>query len=208
MTAPQWLFWARELQAIGQTGLHFAAGEYDRERYRRVGALAAEILAAHTSLPVGEIVELNRAELGYATPKVDVRGVVFKDDKILMIREIMDAGRWTLPGGWADVNETPSESVVREVREESGFETRAVKLLAVYDRDRQGHTPPFPYHVYKLFFLCEITGGAPQINNEASEIDFFGLDALPELSTSRVTASQIMRFFAVRETPEAPTDFD
>jgi len=206
MTAPQWLLWAKELQAISQTGLHFASTEYDRERYERIAAVAAEILAAHTNLGREEILNLNRAELGYATPKVDVRGVVFRQGRILLVQEIMDGGRWTLPGGWADVNETPSESVVREVREESGFETRAIKLLALYDRDKQGHTPPFPYHVYKLFFLCEILGGQPRLNNEVSGIDFFGRGELPELSVSRVTAAQIERFFAASGEPE--TDFD
>jgi len=206
MTAPQWLLWAKELQAISQIGLHFASTGYDRERYERIAAVAAEILAAHTNLGREEILNLNRAELGYATPKVDVRGVVFRQGRILLVQEIMDGGRWTLPGGWADVNETPSESVVREVREESGFETRAIKLLALYDRDKQGHTPPFPYHVYKLFFLCEILGGQPRLNNEVSGIDFFGRGELPELSVSRVTAAQIERFFAASGEPE--TDFD
>ena len=206
MSPPKWLIWAKELQALSQTGLHFAAGNYDRERYERIGVIAAEILAAHTSLDLEEILALNRAELGYATPKVDVRGVVFRNGRILLVREIMDHDRWTLPGGWADVNESPAESVVREVREESGFDTRAVKVLAVYDRDKQGHVPPFPYHVYKLFFLCEIIGGEPCLNNEVSGIEFFAADQIPELSVSRVTNAQIARFFALQS--EAPTDFD
>jgi ADP-ribose pyrophosphatase YjhB (NUDIX family) len=139
---------------------------------------------------------------------VDVRGVVFKASKILLVREILDNHRWTLPGGWADVNETPGESVEREVFEESGFHTKAVKLLAVYDRTKQGHPNPFPYHVYKLFFLCEIIGGNAAISQETSEIDFFSEDHIPELSTSRVTRNQIERFFEHYRNPDWPTDFD
>ena len=205
-----WTEWGRKLQAISQTGLHFTESEYDRERYEQIGNIAAEILAEHTNLSVEELLELNASEFGYATPKVDVRGVVFRDDKILLVREIADAGRWTLPGGWADVNETPTQAIVREVQEESGFETKVIKLLAVYDRERQKHTPPCPYSVYKLFFHCQIIGGQPQVNNEVSEIAFFSETEIPfeELSISRVTKSQLLRFFEFYRTPQLPTDFD
>lgn len=205
-----WIEWGRKLQAISQIGLHYCQVQYDRERYEQIGEIAAEILASHTSLSVKELLQLNTAEFGYATPKVDVRGVVFKDEKILLVREIADAGRWTLPGGWADVNDTPTQAVIREVLEESGFKTQVVKLLAVYDREQQKHTPPFPYSVYKLFFHCQIIGGQPQINNEVSEIAFFSQTELPveELSTSRVTKSQLLKFFEFYRTPYLPTDFD
>ncbi len=205
---PQWLEWARSLQAISQTGLHFTEEPYDRERYEQVGRIAAAILATHSTLPEAEILQLNVVEFGYATPKVDVRGVVFKDSKILLVRETADQGRWTLPGGWADVNESPSEAVAREVLEESGYVVRVVKLLAVWDRDKQRHQPPFPYHVYKLFFLCEIAGGAPRPNLEASEIAFFDQDEIPELSESRVKREQLVRFFEHAGNKDLPTDFD
>ena len=205
----KWIEWARLLQGISQTGLHFTENQYDIERYEQIGVIAAEILAEHTSLTVEELIQLNKNEFGYATPKVDVRGIVFRDEKILLVREIADAGKWTLPGGWADVNDTPTQAVVREVLEESGFKTEVVKLLAVYDREQQKHTPPFPYSVYKLFFHCQIIGGQPQINNEVSEIAFFGQTEIPaELSTSRVTKSQLLRFFEFYQTPDLPTDFD
>ena len=208
MSDSHWVRWVKSLQAISQTGLHFATEEYDRKRYRQIGDIAAEILARHSTLTEQEAVALNASEFGYATPKIDVRGVAFQDGGILLVREIADAGRWTLPGGWADVNETPSEAVSREVFEESGFETRVVKLLAVYDRTKQGHIPPFPYHVYKLFFLCEITGGAPQPNDEASEIDFFAEHEIPELSVSRVTREQLRRCFHHWRHPDLPTEYD
>jgi ADP-ribose pyrophosphatase YjhB (NUDIX family) len=204
----QWMQWARSLQAISQTGLHFSGDPYDRERYEQIGKISAEILARHSSLAVGEILELNKSEFGYATPKVDVRGVVFRNGKILLVRETADRGRWTLPGGWADVNEAPSIAVGREVFEESGFETRTQKLLAVYDRETQGHKPSFPYTVYKLFFLCKITGGEARPNSEASEIAFFGENELPELSASRVKETQIRRFFEYYRQPDLLADFD
>ena len=203
-----WMEWVRALQAISQTGLHYAQTPYDTQRYRAIGELAAAMLARHSTLDPVQILAFQAAEFGYATPKVDVRGIVFRDDRILLIREILDAGRWTVPGGWADVNETPAEAVVREVWEESGYETRARKLLAVYDREKQGHVPSFPFHVYKLFFLCEVIGGEARPNEEASEIEFFARDALPELSVSRVTRRQIDHFFELRDRPDAPTEFD
>ncbi|MDJ0572267.1 MAG: NUDIX hydrolase [Pleurocapsa sp. MO_192.B19] len=203
-----WIEWAKELQAISQTGLHYATEQFDRERYRRIGEISAEILANYSNISRDQYLEFNAAEFGYATPKVDVRGVVFKDSKILLVREIADHGRWTLPGGWADVNETPGESVVREVFEESGFETQAIKLLAVYDREKQEHQPAYPYHVYKLFFHCEIIGGEACISNETSEVAFFGKQEIPELSESRVTKKQISRFFEYYQNLNLSTDFD
>ena len=133
--------------------------------------------------------------------------MVFRDDKVLLVREVAD-GCWTLPGGWADVNESPSESVVREVREESGYETRPVKLLAVYDRSKQGHVPAFPFHVYKLFILCELIGGEAATSFETSGVGFFAEEELPELSLSRVTPEQIRRLFEHWRHPEWATDFD
>ena len=204
----QWLEWIRALQAISQTGLHYAKDPYDIQRYQQIRTIAAQMLAGGSNLFSAQVLEFAAAEFGYATPKVDVRGVAFRDSKILLVREIQDHGRWTVPGGWADVNETPSEAVVREVFEESGFETNAARLLAVYDREKQGHVPPFPFHVYKLFFLCEIVGGAPRPNEEASEIAFFAEDELPELSVSRVTEAEIKTFFRYLENPIGGTEFD
>ena len=203
-----WIEWAKELQAISQTGLHYSQEQFDRQRYQRIGEISAEILAKQTNLSVEQYLEFNATEFGYATPKVDVRGVVFQDSKILLVREIADHGRWTLPGGWADVNETPGESVIREVYEESGFATKAIKLLAVYDREKQQHQPAYPYHVYKLFFHCAIIGGEARVSNETSEVAFFSEQDIPELSESRVTEKQIKRFFEYYRNSDLPTDFD
>jgi ADP-ribose pyrophosphatase YjhB (NUDIX family) len=200
--------WIREIQALAQTGRHFAGNPFDQARYDRLAALAAEMWADRCALPSREILDLRAADFGYATPRVDVRGAAFRDGRILLVREVSDGGRWTLPGGWADVNEPPSQSVIRELREESGFESVARKLIAVYDRDAQGHTPPHPYTVYKLFFLCEITGGEATPNAEASEIRFFGEDEIPELSPARVNVRQLERCFAHARDPSLPAEFD
>ncbi|HET7477879.1 MAG TPA: NUDIX domain-containing protein [Rubrobacteraceae bacterium] len=135
-----------------------------------------------------------------------MRAAVFRDGKILLIKEPED-GLWSLPGGWADVGETPSETTAREVYEESGYRVRVVRLLAAYDRDRQGHTP-LPYHVYKLCFLCEIVGHDSSVAVEADGIGFFAEDDLPPLSASRVTEAQIQTFFHQHRHPEAPAGFD
>ncbi len=207
-TPPPWLTWARALQALSQTGLHFTDNPYERDRYEQIGVIAAEMLAQHTTMPVHDVLAMHAKEHGYATPKVDVRGAVFRDDKILLVRETLDNGRWTLPGGWADVNETPAQAVVREIREEAGFDATVTKVIAVYDRDAQGHTPLMPYHVYKLFFLCALTGGAPCDSHETSGAAFFAEDALPELSHSRVTPQELRRCFAHSRQPSLATDCD
>ena len=210
MTEPDWLSWSRELQAIAQTGLAFTRDPYDRERYEALRALASTIMAAHTGAKAQAIEDLFRAERGYATPKVEVRAAVFDaEGRILMVREILDGGRWTLPGGWADVNLTPAENVLKEVREESGYEVRVRKLAAAWDRTRQGH-PASVFSCCKLFYLCDLTGGAAATSLETSEVAWFSEDALPleELSVGRVLASQIRRMFDHFREPGLATDWD
>ena len=207
---PAWLVWARELQAIAQTGLTFATSACDRERYTTIRSLAAQMMATNSDADFGRVEALFAEQTGYATPKVDVRGAIFDEDaRILLVREIADAGRWTLPGGWADVNQSPSESVIREVREEAGLDVRVRKLAAVYDRARQGHTPPHPFHVYRLFFICDVVGGAPRAGLETSEVAFFGENEIPkELSLERTLPHQIRRMFEHARDKDLPTDFD
>ncbi len=205
---PKWLEWAKALQSITQTGMFYTKNEFDIERYRQISDIVAEIVAAHTGVEPSIVRDLLSHESGPSTPKIDVRGVVFRDDAILMVRERLDEGRWTLPGGWADVNETTAETTVREIFEESGFRTRAVKLLALYDKTRHDH-PPDMFHIYKVFFLCEITGGEAAGSLETSEVAFFLENKLPEdLSAGRITLGQLLRFFEHRRHPDWPTDFD
>ena len=200
------LEWARQVQAISQNGLAFTRDPFDRARYEQLAELVSALLAAHLQIARGEAVALWAAERGYATPKVDVRGGVFADDRVLLVRERTD-GRWTLPGGWADVNDAPSEAVAREICEESGYQARAVKLAALVDKNRHPH-PPGVYHIYKLFFVCELTGGSPAASSETDAVDFFPVHALPPLSTGRVLAPQIERLYRHWLEPGLPTDFD
>ena len=206
-STPRWLDWCQRLQAIAQTGLTFARDPYDRERYEALREIAVEMLAAGSDAEPAVIRDLLAAETGYATPKVDVRAVVFRDDKLLLVRERSDGG-WTLPGGWADVAASPAENVVREVREESGYEVRADRLLAVYDRSLHPHEPPFPFHIYKLFMLCTLVGGAAASTLETDDVGFFGEHELPELSLTRITRGQVLRMFEHHRQPGLPADFD
>lgn len=204
---PQWLKIARELRAIAQTGLAFTTDGFDRLRYERVRELAALMLAQGSGEQFDVIIEILREGWGYTTPKVDVRGAAFRDGHVLLVREIGD-GKWTLPGGWADVNQSAAECVVREIAEESGFEARALKLAAVRDYQRSGHPPRNADTIYKIFFICEITGGAARASNETSEVAFFPRGALPPLSLGRTTAAEIDRMFHHAEHPESAADFD
>lgn len=205
MTENRWLRWAQELQAIAQSGLAFSPDVFDRERYERLRAIAAGMMAAAGDVPRERLATLFEAETGYATPKCEVRGVVLREGRILMVKEWND-GRWSLPGGWADVGRTPRAAVEDELREETGFETRATKLLAVYDRDTQGH-PVHLFAVWRLFFRCEIAGGEARPSHETPEVGFFAPDALPELSPHRLLPHQVARMVALYDA-DAPTEFD
>jgi ADP-ribose pyrophosphatase YjhB (NUDIX family) len=207
---PDWLLWAREIQATAQSGLAFSKDPYDIERYHALTALAARMVAARTDGAASALATLFAAERGYATPKLDVRGAAFDSEgRILMVREAVDHDRWTLPGGWADVNQTPAQCVAREVLEESGYMVRVVKLAACWDRTAQGHQPAGLFSITKLFFLCEITGGAPATSLETSEVGFFAEDAVPaDLSFGRVLPHQIAQMFAHYRAPELATEFE
>ncbi len=202
--------WARALQAMSQNGLEYCKNEYDRLRYQELQKISAEMISSHSTLGADELLALYANEIGYATPKVDVRGAVFQDGKVLLASELMDGGRWTLPGGWADVNDTPSEAILREVVEETGYEVKITKLVGVLDREKQGNQPPLPFHVYKHFFLCEIIGGSanPDHEHEIGEVGFFDLNGLPELSSSRTTESQLKLCYHHFLNPDLPTVFD
>lgn len=204
----KWLEWAQRLQAIAQNGFTYCENPYDLQRYGQVRQIAAEVMATYADVEPSFVSNLFEQEDGYATPKVDVRAAVFQENKILLVKERED-GCWTLPGGWVDVGESPSEAIVREVYEESGYLTKATKLLALYDRNHPRHNhPPMRHHVYKLFFLCELIGGAPAENLETSEVEFFAQQQIPELSLTRVVPSQIERLFEHYYHPDWQTDFD
>jgi ADP-ribose pyrophosphatase YjhB (NUDIX family) len=197
---------SRRLLALSQTGLHFTRDEFDRDRYREIGEIAARLLELEAGVAADAVRQVWFVEDGYATPKLDVRGMIFRDDSVLLVRERVD-DKWTVPGGWADVNDTPSSAILKEIEQESGFTARITKLAAVYDRNKRNY-PAYLFHSWKIFFLCEITGGAARTSYETTAVEFFPLSQLPELSTGRTTAEQIQRMYQHHLHPDLPTEFD
>jgi ADP-ribose pyrophosphatase YjhB (NUDIX family) len=203
---PRWLAWAREIQALSQTGVHYSETEYHVQRYQRLMQIAAEIVERHTDLPRQPVLEDFAVQPGYATPKVDVRGAVVRDGKLLLVQERAD-GCWAMPGGWADVGASPSEMVIREVREESGFEVEAHKVIGVYDANRGGRPLQF-YHAYKIVFLCRIVGGAARTSDETMDVAFFPFDDLPPLSIERTAERHLAEVLAHVNDKDRPVAFD
>ena len=192
---------SRELASISQAGITYSKDPFDKERFQRLRKIASEVLhhsgRADFQWPV---------EIGYLTPKVDVRGAVFRGAEVLLIKEA-SSGKWTLPGGWADVNLTPAENIEKECLEESGYQVKARLITAVVDRDRAGY-PANPHAIYKIFFLCELCGGTPRASHETLEVGFFPVDSLPELDPDRSTASEIEEAFQFFLTPSLPARFN
>lgn len=201
-----WVHWANSLAAIAQNGLLFSKDVFDIERYKSVQKLAGEIIVNSTGLNINHVYDIFNSEKGYATPKLDVRGAIFKDSKILLVRERSD-NKWTLPGGWADVNESPSEAVIREIHEETGLEACVTKLAALYDKHKHKHPPQLP-HAYKAIFICEAVKGSFKTSIETSEIEYFEINSLPPLSLHRILPSQIERAYEHKLNSSLPTDFD
>jgi ADP-ribose pyrophosphatase YjhB (NUDIX family) len=188
------LKWAKQLQAIGQTGKTFSKDQFDLERFEQIAGISHQMFSHISGAPIEQVKELFLPEKGYPTPKVGLRAGIIKEGKILLVRE-RDDNRWTLPGGWADVCETPSDGIVREVLEESGFVVDNPRLIAIKDRSVHPYKPVYPHHIYKLFFLCSLVSGEPKENIEISEIGFFPLDGIPELSEARVIMDDIEMMF-------------
>ncbi len=203
---PKWLLWAREIQALGQTGLAFASNNYEIQRNKRILELASEIVAEYTNLDFTNTKKSLMNQPGYATPKVDVRAAVVHEKKILMVKEISD-GKWAMPGGWADVGDIPSEAAVREAWEESGFNVEPLKVVGVYDANRNPGNLEF-FHAVKIVYLCKLISGEATTSSETSEVKFFSFDELPELSTNRTNHKHINDIQKHVTDFERPTDFD
>jgi ADP-ribose pyrophosphatase YjhB (NUDIX family) len=180
----------KEIRALAQSGLQYTKDPFDQERFERLIEIASELYTSLSDTDLKTVERFFIPETGYATPKVDLRACVFRDDKVMLVKERSD-NLWTLPGGWADQNESPEEGVIREIKEESGFDTKIHSLYAVKDRDRNPYKPKYPVSIYKLFFTATVTGGSPAANLEVSEIDFFKEGNLPPLSEERVLAQDI-----------------
>jgi ADP-ribose pyrophosphatase YjhB (NUDIX family) len=202
----EWFRWASRIRAIAQTGLAYAKDPYDLDRYTELNKIAIECLARVAAQPVPDVSDQFAGETGYPTPKVDVRAVVFHESRVLLVRERLD-GKWSLPGGWADVGHSPGEVAAKEVLEESGYVVRPRKVLAVFDKAKHDH-PLSLHYAYKLFIQCDLEGGAPATSVETDAVGFFGKDEIPPLSPGRVTPIQLARMFGHLEQPDLPTDFD
>jgi len=203
---PRWLEWAQEIQALSQTSSHYSENEYQRGRCQRLLEISAEIISECGNLEYPILVNAFQAQIGYATPRIDVRGAVFRNNKLLLVRERVDGG-WTMPGGWADVGNLPSMAVEREVWEEAGFHVIAQKVIGVYDANRTG--PMEVFHAYKLVFFCEIIDGTARPSDETSEVDFFGSHEIPvTLSGERTKIRHIQDAFKTLFDHNSPTVFD
>ena len=204
-TLPTWLAWAREIFSLSQAGLAYSKNEFDLQRYRRLQEISAEIVASQSELEKAEILGDFTKQTGYATPKIDVRGAVIRDGKILLVQERAD-NCWSMPGGWADLGDSPAEMVVREVWEESGLRVRAAKVVAVYDATR---IQPYEFwHAYKIVFLCELLGGELTPSYETLAVDFFDPEDLPPLSKYRTNEAMIREVYAHVAEPGRPAAFD
>lgn len=199
---------SREIQAISSTGLYFSKDPYDLQRFKQLNEIAAELIAKHSVHSKEFVNRVFSAESGYVTPKIDVRGAVFVNSEILMVKE-QTSGAWTLPGGYVDVNESLSQAVEREVLEESGFMVKAKKVAAIYDHRKHGYKAHL-YHFYKIYLLCDLVGGSENTNNETSEVSHFAksdLDTMP-LDPGRITKAHVLRMFDHYSQPMMLTDFD
>jgi ADP-ribose pyrophosphatase YjhB (NUDIX family) len=204
----QWLNWAKRLQAIASTGLYYSKDDFDRERYREIASIAQSMLASFGNIPIRRIEGLlSDFAKGYATPKVDVRGAVIEDEKILLVRENSD-GLWTLPGGFADVGLSATENVIKEIREEAGIRASVTGLYAVRHKAKQVYEPDIR-DFYKMFFLCRRVDAEPtKPSPEIIEAAFFARDGLPQLSKGRVIESDIEAAFVFHENPKRPVVVD
>ena len=202
---PQWLAWAQEIFSLSQSGLTYSGNEYDRERYKRLQEITAEMIASQSIVSKQSVLDSFSMQAGYITPKVDVRGAIIRDGKILLIQERAD-GNWAMPGGWADLGNAPASVAEREVWEESGFRVKAEKVVAVIDANRI--EPMEFYHAYKIIFLCRLLDGEPRTSYETLAVDFFAPDHLPPLSVYRTNEAMLREVFAHIADPDRPTAFD
>jgi len=192
----KWLNWAKELQSIAQCGLEYSTDKFDLERFEQIRKISVDIVSEYSDMDNEKVRDLFANEAGYQTPKVDVRAAIFKNDKILLVKEQSDQ-RWSLPGGWADIDHSVKENIIKEAREEAGVEIEPKRIIAIHDRNKRVNDI-YPYSVYKIFVECDYLKGEHQDNIETSESGFFGFDELPELSHTRNTMDQVKMCFEAR----------
>lgn len=202
----KWLKWAIEIQSLAQAGLAYTQNVYDIERYERLREMSAEMIAEKSDISLEKVKDLFCNETGYQTPKLDTRAAIFQDDKILLTHE--KNGTWALPGGWVDVLESAKSNTIKEVKEETGLDVEAVKLIALQDRNKH-NKPVYAYGVWKVFVLCKRIGGEFIENIETTEIQYFGLNELPDnLAEEKCTKEQIEMCFKAKEDANWQVQFD
>ena len=197
--------WAKELQFIAQAGLTYTKDPFDKERFERIRELSAEMMSLQSGLPLEQVKGLFCNETGFQTPKLDTRAAIFKDNKILLVKE--KNGTWSLPGGWVDVMQTIRSNTIKEVKEEAGLDVEAIRIIALHDRNLH-NPPPYAYNVCKVFVLCKAKGGTFQANTETTESRYFSPNELPLLAEEKNTAEQIKMCFAAYANPNRQTEFD
>lgn len=200
-----WLSWAKELQFIAQAGLTYSKDPYDLERFGRIREIAAEMIANRTEIPLEKVKDLFCNETGFQTPKLDTRGVIVEEGKILLVQETN--GTWSLPGGWVDVDQSIGSNTEKEVFEEAGLQVRATRLLALQDRNRHNR-PVYAYGIIKAFVQCEVLGGTFTPNLETVDSRYFSLEELPELSEDKTTREQIALCMKAAQSPVWEPVFD
>jgi len=205
MKQPKWIGWAREIFSLSQAGLAYSKNEFDIERYKRLQEITAEMIESESEISKELVLKSFSLQAGYATPKIDVRGAVVHEGKILLIQERTDE-RWAMPGGWADLGNAPASVAEREVWEESGYRVKTEKVVAVLDANRV--EPLEFYHAFKIIFLCRLIGGKPHISNETMAVGFFDLNKLPPLSLFRTNEDMLKEVFAHVKDPDRRTAFD
>ena len=202
----KWLKWAIEIQSLAQAGLEYTDNVYDIERYERLREISAEIIAKKTDMDLEKVKDLFCNETGYQTPKIDTRAAIFKDNKILLTHE--SNGTWSLPGGWCDVLESVKSITIKEVKEETGLDVTANRLIAVQDRNKH-NKPIYAYGVCKVFILCDVIGGEFIKNIETTETRYFGLDEIPDnLAEEKTNKEQIEMCFKAINDPNWQVQFD
>lgn len=204
-TQEKWLAWAIELQSIAQAGIFYSKDKFDIERFERIRTMAAEMISYKTDIPVNKVKDLFCNETGYQTPKIDTRAAIFSDGKILLVQET--DGRWSLPGGWCEVNVSVKENTIKEVKEESGLDVTADKIIAVQDRAKH-NLPAYAYGVCKIFVLCSVVGGHFEKNIETTALSYFSEEELPALATEKNNEAQIKMCFDAYKSPNWEVLFD
>lgn len=201
----KWLAWAVELQSIAQAGLFYGEDKFDIQRYERIRDITAEMISYKSEIPIEKVKDLFCSETGYQTPKLDSRAAIFKDDKILLVKERDNT--WSLPGGWVDVDLSVKENTIKEVKEEAGLDVTADFVIAVQDREKH-NLPIYAYKICKIFILCTATGGSFQENIETLESRYFAMDELPQLSAEKNNEEQIKMCFDAYHSKNWKTVFD